>query len=264
MKLRDILGVLRDWYCRTIGIEYMHIQDPEQRKWFQERVELGYQKPGHDEQLRILSELTDAETFETFIRRSSWGQKRFGLKAANPHSAARWSSRTRGAGSTTSHRDGPPRPPQRDHQHHRKDRRQVFREFADSTPAPLRSGDVKYHLGTRARVDDLSEELGLPLPQSLPPRVRGRRALGLVRARQDRGPTGPSEAMPLVVHGDAAVAGQGVVRRCSMREVRGYRTGGTIHVVVNNQVGFTTVPEDARSIDYATDVAKTIQTPSST
>jgi len=269
MKLRDILGVLRDSYCRTIGIEYMHIQDPAQRLWFQENVELKYQKPGHDEQLRILSKLNEAEAFETFLQTKYVGQKRFSLEggesliplldeilqgaaeagldgtAIGMAHRGRLNVLTNIAGKTYG---------------------QVFREFEGSVAVGSKSGsgDVKYHLGTEGTfVDDRGEELPVYLAAN-PSHLETVDGVleGIVRAKQDRKPIGTFSWLPILVHGDAAFAGQGVVvETLQMSQLRGYRTGGTIHVVVNNQVGFTTVPQDARTSVYATDVAKTIQAP---
>ncbi len=269
MKLRDILGVLRDSYCRTIGIEYMHIQDPAQRLWFQEHVELKYQKPGHDEQLRILGKLNEAEAFETFLQTKYVGQKRFSLEggesliplldeilqgaaeagldgtAIGMAHRGRLNVLTNIAGKTYG---------------------QVFREFEGSVAIGSKSGsgDVKYHLGTEGTfVDDRGEELPVYLAAN-PSHLETVDGVleGIVRAKQDRKPIGTFSWLPILVHGDAAFAGQGVVvETLQMSQLRGYRTGGTIHVVVNNQVGFTTVPQDARTSVYATDVAKTIQAP---
>ncbi|WP_175985964.1 multifunctional oxoglutarate decarboxylase/oxoglutarate dehydrogenase thiamine pyrophosphate-binding subunit/dihydrolipoyllysine-residue succinyltransferase subunit [Microbacterium tenebrionis] len=269
MKLRDILGVLRDSYCRTLGIEYMHIQDPEQRRWFQEKVEVKYQKPGHDEQLRVLRKLNEAEAFETFLQTKFVGQKRFSLEGGESliplldeilQGAA--TAGLDGAAIGMAHRGrlnvltniaG-------------KTYGQVFREFEGTQmPGNQRgSGDVKYHLGTAGTfvADDRSE---LPVYLAANPShletVDGVLE-GIVRAKQDRKPIGTFSWLPILVHGDAAFAGQGVVvETLQMSQLRGYRTGGTIHVVVNNQVGFTTTPTDARTSVYATDVAKTIQAP---
>ncbi|MFJ6653244.1 multifunctional oxoglutarate decarboxylase/oxoglutarate dehydrogenase thiamine pyrophosphate-binding subunit/dihydrolipoyllysine-residue succinyltransferase subunit [Microbacterium sp. NPDC091313] len=269
MKLRDILGVLRDSYCRTIGIEYMHIQDPGQREWFQRQVEVKYTKPGHDEQLRILSKLNEAEAFETFLQTKFVGQKRFSLEGGESliplldeilRGAA--SARLDGAAIGMAHRGrlnvltniaG-------------KTYGQVFREFEGSVAVGSKkgSGDVKYHLGTEGT---FAAEDGAELPVLLAANPSHLETVdgvleGIVRAKQDRKPIGTFSWLPVLVHGDAAFAGQGVVvETLQMSQLRGYRTGGTVHVVVNNQVGFTTTPTDARSSVYATDVAKTIQAP---
>ena len=269
MKLRDILGVLRDSYCRTTGIEYMHIQDPVQRKWFQDNVEVKYQKPGHDEQLRILSKLNEAEAFETFLQTKYVGQKRFSLEGGESviplldeilQGAA--SADLDGAAIGMAHRGrlnvltniaG-------------KTYGQVFREFeGTSVPGNKRgSGDVKYHLGTEGTFQsDRDEELPVVLAAN-PSHLETVDGVleGIVRAKQDRKPIGTFSWLPILVHGDAAFAGQGVVvETLQMSQLRGYRTGGTIHVVINNQLGFTTLPIDGRSSVYATDVAKTIQAP---
>ncbi|MCW2163879.1 2-oxoglutarate dehydrogenase E1 component [Microbacterium hydrothermale] len=268
-KLRDILGVLRDSYCRTMGIEYMHIQDPAQRQWFQRNVEVKYTKPGHDEQLRILSKLNQAEAFETFLQTKYVGQKRFSLEggesliplldqilqgaaSAGLDGAAigmahrgRLNVLTNIAGKTYGH---------------------VFREFEGAVAVGSKrgSGDVKYHLGTEGTfVGDAGDELPVYLAAN-PSHLETVDGVleGIVRAKQDRKPIGTFSWLPILVHGDAAFAGQGVVvETLQMSQLRGYRTGGTIHVVVNNQVGFTTTPTDARTSVYATDVAKTIQAP---
>ncbi len=268
-KLRDILGVLRDSYCRTMGVEYMHIQDPVQRQWFQRNVEVKYTKPGHDEQLRILSKLNQAEAFETFLQTKYVGQKRFSLEggesliplldqilqgaaSANLDGAAigmahrgRLNVLTNIAGKTYGH---------------------VFREFEGAVAIGSKrgSGDVKYHLGTEGTfVGDAGDELPVYLAAN-PSHLETVDGVleGIVRAKQDRKPIGTFSWLPILVHGDAAFAGQGVVvETLQMSQLRGYRTGGTIHVVVNNQVGFTTTPTDARTSVYATDVAKTIQAP---
>lgn len=267
--LRDILGVLRDSYCRTIGIEYMHIQDPVQRKWIQGEVERKYEKPTHDEQMRILGKLNEAEAFETFLQTKYVGQKRFSLEGGESVIAlldeilqgaakegldevaigmahrGRLNVLTNIAGKTYG---------------------QVFREFEGTQDARSfsGSGDVKYHLGTEGvfTADD-----GHQIPVSLAANPSHLEAVdgvleGIVRAKQDRKPIGSFGTLPILIHGDAAMAGQGVVlETMQMSQLRGYRTGGTIHVNINNQVGFTTVPGDARSSIYSTDVAKTIQAP---
>ncbi len=268
-KLRDILGVLRDSYCRTMGVEYMHIQDPAQRRWFQSNLEVKYTKPGHDEQLRILSKLNQAEAFETFLQTKYVGQKRFSLEggesliplldqilqgaaSAGLDGAAigmahrgRLNVLTNIAGKTYGH---------------------VFREFEGAVAIGSKrgSGDVKYHRGTEGTfVGDAGDELPVYLAAN-PSHLETVDGVleGIVRAKQDRKPIGTFSWLPILVHGDAAFAGQGVVvETLQMSQLRGYRTGGTIHVVVNNQVGFTTTPTDARTSVYATDVAKTIQAP---
>ena len=269
MKLRDILGVLRDSYCRTIGIEYMHIQDPEQRAWFQQKLEVKYQKPTHDEQLRTLEKLNEAEAFETFLQTKYVGQKRFSLEGGESliplldellQGAAR--AGLDGVGMGMAHRGrlnvltniaG-------------KTYGQVFLEFEGAVAIGSKSGsgDVKYHLGTEGTfVADGGEEVPVLLAAN-PSHLETVDGVveGIVRAKQDRKPVGTFSWLPLLVHGDAAFAGQGVViETLQMSQLRGYRTGGTVHVVVNNQVGFTTLPQDSRTSIYSTDVAKAVQAP---
>ncbi len=269
MLLRDILGVLRDSYCRTIGVEYMHIQDPAQRRWFQEHLEQKYTKPGHDEQMRILGKLNEAEAFETFLQTKYVGQKRFSLEGgeslvalldsimqksaeANLEEVAigmahrgRLNVLTNIAGKTYG---------------------QIFREF-EGTQDPKTvqgSGDVKYHLGTEGTFTAAG---GQTIPVYLAANPSHLEAVdgvleGIVRAKQDRRPIGSFTVLPVMVHGDAAMAGQGiVVEILQMSQLRAYRTGGTVHVNINNQVGFTTPPGEGRTSTYSTDVAKTIQAP---
>jgi multifunctional 2-oxoglutarate metabolism enzyme len=267
--LRDILGVLRDSYCRTVGIEYMHIQDPAQRRWIQEHVEQKYTKPSKDDQLRILGKLNEAEAFETFLQTKYVGQKRFSLEggestiplldavigkaaeagldevAIGMAHRGRLSVLTNIAGKTYG---------------------QVFREF-EGTQDPKTvqgSGDVKYHLGTEGTFTAAG---GQQIPVYLAANPSHLEAVdgvleGIVRAKQDRKPIGSFSTLPIMVHGDAAMAGQGiVVEVLQMSQLRAYRTGGTIHVNINNQVGFTTPPMEGRSSTYSTDVAKTVQAP---
>jgi 2-oxoglutarate decarboxylase len=268
-RLRDILGVLRDSYCRTTGIEYMHIQDPEQRLWFQRRLEQKYEKPSHDMQLRIMSKLNEAEAFETFLQTKYVGQKRFSLEggestiplldeilqgasdagldevAIGMAHRGRLNVLTNIAGKTYG---------------------QIFREF-EGTQDPRTvqgSGDVKYHLGTEGTfVAASGKEMPVYLAAN-PSHLEAANGVleGVVRAKQDRKGDGQYSTLPILVHGDASMAGQGVVvEGLQMAMLRAYRTGGTIHVVINNQVGFTTPPSEGRSSIYATDVAKTIQAP---
>nr|WP_282593721.1 multifunctional oxoglutarate decarboxylase/oxoglutarate dehydrogenase thiamine pyrophosphate-binding subunit/dihydrolipoyllysine-residue succinyltransferase subunit [Naasia sp. SYSU D00948] len=268
-KLRDVLGILRDSYCRTVGLEYMHIQVPAQRKWIQDKVERPYVKPTHDEQMRILSKLNEAEAFETFLQTKYVGQKRFSLEGSESlislldtmiQGAAEEGLSEVGIGMA-----------------HRgrlnvltniagKTYGQIFREF-EGTQDPKTvqgSGDVKYHLGTEGSYQGVD---GTTIPVYLAANPSHLEAVdpvleGIVRAKQDRDAPGTFAVLPILIHGDAAMAGQGVVlETLQMSQLRAYRTGGTIHIVVNNQVGFTTAPKESRSSIYATDVAKTIQSP---
>ncbi|MFH9421658.1 multifunctional oxoglutarate decarboxylase/oxoglutarate dehydrogenase thiamine pyrophosphate-binding subunit/dihydrolipoyllysine-residue succinyltransferase subunit [Streptomyces sp. NPDC017529] len=271
MKLRDILGVLRDSYCRTTGIEFMHIQDPKQRKWIQDRVERGHSKPEREEQLRILRRLNSAEAFETFLQTKYVGQKRFSLEGGESviplldaviDSAAE--SRLdevvigmahRGRLNVLANIVG-------------KSYAQIFREFEGNLdPKSMHgSGDVKYHLGAEGTFTGLDgEQIKVSLAanpshlEAVDPIVEG-----ISRAKQDIIGKGGTDftVLPVQLHGDAAFAGQGVVAETlNMSQLRGYRTGGTVHIVINNQVGFTAAPESARSSMYATDVARMIEAP---
>ena len=270
MKMRKILGILRDSYCRTTGIEYMHIQEPAQRKWIQDRVERPHESLPREEHLRILDKLNEAEIFETFLQTKFVGQKRFSLEGGEsaivlldevceqaaeagleevcigmPH---------RGRLNVLTNIVG-------------KSYEQIFREFEGNLdPRTVQgSGDVKYHLGSEGKFTALS---GATIKTSVAANPSHLEAVnpvleGIARAKQDildRGAEFP--VLPVLMHGDAAFAGQGVVAETlNLSQLRGYRTGGTIHIVVNNQVGFTTSPTESRSSMYCTDVARMIQAP---
>jgi 2-oxoglutarate dehydrogenase E1 component len=271
MKLRKILGVLRDTYCRTIGIEYMHIQDPEQRRWIQDRVERPYAKPSRDEQLRVLARLNAAEAFETFLQTKFVGQKRFSLEGGESviplldellSMAARAELDEvcigmphRGRLNVLANIAG-------------KSYGQIFREFeGQQDPRSVQgSGDVKYHLGTEGQFTAETGETTRVYLAANPSHLEAVNPVleGVVRAKQDRLNRGSAffSVLPVLMHGDAAFAGQGVVAETlNLSQLRGYRTGGTVHVVVNNQVGFTTAPSSSRSSVYCTDVARMIQAP---
>ena len=270
MKLRDILGILRDSYCRAIGIEYMHLSDPTERKWMQSKIEVGSPRIAREEQLRILRKLNSAEAFETFLQTKFVGQKRFSLEGGEsviPILDAILSSAAEAKLQEVS--IGMP---------HRgrlnvlaniagKSYGQIFQEFEGhyAENAVQGSGDVKYHLGSTGR---FTAESGAQTNVYLAANPSHLEAVnpvleGIVRAKQDR--TNIREVysiLPVLMHGDAAFAGQGVVAETlNLSQLPGYRTGGTIHVIVNNQVGFTTSPSAARSSRYATDVARTVQAP---
>lgn len=270
MKLRHILGILRDSYCRTTGIEYMHIMDPEQRRWIQERVEQPHTKPPREEQLRILLKLNQAEAFETFLQTKFVGQKRFSLEGGETtvpvvdeiaEAAAQAGldevaigMAHRGRLNVLANIVG-------------KSYNQIFREFEGNIdPRTVQgSGDVKYHLGAEGEfVAGTGETINVSVAanpshlETVDPVLEG-----IARAKQDvlnRGEEFP--VLPVLLHGDAAFAGQGVVAETlNLSQLRGYRTGGTIHVVINNQVGFTTSPGSSRSTLYCTDVARMVQAP---
>ena len=272
MRLRDVLGVLRDSYCRRVGVEYMHIQNPEERRWIQERVEKKYSKPSPEEQRHIMGRLNAAEAFETFLATKYVGQKRFSLEGGESliplldevlQSSAEAEldevvigMAHRGRLNVLANIVGKPY-------------EKIFNEFEGhlDPKSAQGSGDVKYHLGMTgkfttpdgASVTTVSLTANPSHLEAVDPVLEG-----IVRAKQDRldlGLTGYT-VLPVLVHGDAAFAGQGVVAETlNLSQLRGYRTGGTVHVVVNNQVGFTTAPEYSRSSLYSTDVARMIQAP---
>ncbi len=271
MQLREILGVLRDSYCRTVGVEYMHMQNPEERAWLQARIERPHGRPAHDEQIRILSRLNVAEAFEMFLQTKFVGQRRFSLEGAESLIPLLDAILTEAAGE---HLDeaviG---------MAHRgrlnvlanivgKSYAQIFSEFEGNLdPATAHgSGDVKYHLGAEGKYQASD---GSQIKTSLVANPSHLEAVdpvleGVVRAKQDIIDMGEPgfTVLPVLIHGDAAFAGQGVVAETlELSQLRGYRTGGTVHIVVNNQVGFTTAPEYSRSSVYSTDVARMIQAP---
>ncbi len=271
MALREILGVLRDSYCRTVGVEYMHMQNPQERAWLQARVERPHGRASHDEQLRILSRLNVAEAFEMFLQTKFVGQRRFSLEGAESLIPLLDAVLTEAAAASMdeavlgmAHRGrlnvlanivG-------------KSYGQIFGEFEGNLdPSSTHgSGDVKYHLGAEGiyKVGN-----GLQIPTSLVANPSHLEAVdpvleGVVRAKQDVLDMGEPgfTVLPVLIHGDAAFAGQGVVAETlELSQLRGYRTGGTVHIVVNNQVGFTTAPQYSRSSVYSTDVARMIQAP---
>jgi multifunctional 2-oxoglutarate metabolism enzyme len=271
MPLGEILGVLRDAYCRTIGIEYGHVLDPEEKAWIREQVE------GVDEDVdrgpavdpRAAQRRRGLRVVPAHQVRRAEAVRAGGRRVADP--AARRGVRGGGRRPDDRRRDGhgPPRPPERAVQHPRQvapaDLRRVRGAHRPDTVQG--SGDVKYHLGTSAPTPRAP---GNTIELHLPPNPSHLEAVnpvveGIARAMQDRYDRGDEDvypALPLLMHGDAAFAGQGVVvETLNLSQLRGYRTGGTIHVVINNQVGFTTSPEESRSSFYATDVAKTVQAP---
>ena len=270
MKLRRILGILRDSYCRHIGIEYIYIENPAERKWIQEHVEIGAPVTDREEQLRILRKLNSAEAFESFLQTKYVGQKRFSLEGGEsliPMLDAIISSAAqdgldevcigmphRGRLNVLANIAG-------------KSYGQIFQEFeghyADNEVHG--TGDVKYHLGTEGTYTSPEGATTKVYLAANPSHLEAVNPVleGIVRAKQDvKGIREEYATMPILIHGDAAFAGQGIVSEVlSMSQLGGYRTGGTIHIVVNNQIGFTTSPWAARSSTYSTDIAKMIQAP---
>jgi 2-oxoglutarate dehydrogenase E1 component len=270
LPLGEILHVLRDAYCRTIGIEYMHIQELDEQRWIQEHVEGVSPELPIDDKRHILGRLNSAEAFEQFLGTKYVGQKRFGLQggesaiaildAVLEQAADAGLERTvmgmahRGRLNVLANIVG-------------KSYDQIFREFEGAIdPESIQgSGDVKYHLGQSGKyVSRAGNEITVDLSanpshlETVDPVVEG-----MVRAHQDAIDQPESfSVLPLLVHGDAAFAGQGVVAETlQLGMIKGYRVGGTIHLVINNQLGYTTPPESARSSEYSTDIAKMVQSP---
>ncbi|MDP9068409.1 MAG: multifunctional oxoglutarate decarboxylase/oxoglutarate dehydrogenase thiamine pyrophosphate-binding subunit/dihydrolipoyllysine-residue succinyltransferase subunit [Actinomycetota bacterium] len=268
--LRQILDTLRDAYSRTIGVEYMHISDPQQKRWIQERVERGHADLSVEDKKHILARLNAAEGFERFLHAKYTGHKRFSLEGAESlipmldtlfetavdqgMVEAVMGMSHRGRLNVLANVVGKPLP-------------EIFKEFeGDLDPDTVQgSGDVKYHLGITGRFTSRAgNDLAVVLAsnpshlEAVDPVVEG-----MARAKQDLlGEEAHDRVLPVLLHGDAAFAGQGVVAETlNMSALQGYRTGGTIHVVVNNLIGFTTSPKSGRSTLYATDIAKMIQAP---
>src|ERR671918_925686 len=270
--LRRIVEILRQTYSSRIGVEFMHIQDPDQKAWIQARMEGSHNllRPSAEEKRELLEQLVEAEGFERFLHVKYPGTKRFGLDGGESTVPAleaiiRKSVEIgvdeivigmshRGRLNVLANVMGKPYPA-------------IFSEFqgAAVTDAVLGSGDVKYHLGTstdRELPDGGTVHLSLTANPSHLEAVNPV-VLGKVRAKQtQKGDTERSRVMGLLLHGDAAFAGQGVVHEgLEMSELRGFRTGGTLHLIVNNQIGFTTSPAYARSSPYPSDVARSVQAP---
>ena len=269
--LREILEVMRATYCRAIGVEFMHIQEPAERQWLIDRMEPVENRTHfpRDEQLRILGRLQEATLFEEFLHRRFIGQKRFSLEGGEALIVLldQLVGQTAGHGIGAmvlgmSHRGrlnvlanilGKPLA-------------NIFAEFADNRELGIvGEGDVKYHKGFSADLEAApGHRLHLTLAfnpshlEAVDPVVEG-----TSRARQDRiGTDGRKRLLPVLIHGDAAFAGQGIVAETfNLSQLEGYGTGGTVHLVINNQIGFTTLPADARSTRYATDGARMLMIP---
>lgn len=269
--LREIVETLRETYCRSIGVEFMHIQDPHQRQWLMEQMEPNRNRPilPREEQLGILGKLMEATLFEEFLHRKFLGQKRFSLEGGEALVPFLEMVVREAAGEgVTDLILGMP---------HRgrltvlasifqKPYHNIFAEFQDNLQhGVVGEGDVKYHKGfstDRTFADTKTIHLTIVANPSHLEAVDGV-VEGKTRARQEiLGPDAPVKVLPLLIHGDAAFAGQGVVAEVfNLSQLDGYRTGGTLHIVLNNQIGFTTLPEEARSTRYATDVAKMVEAP---
>jgi len=271
LTLREVYERLKNTYCRSIGAQYMHIDDIRPKMWLQDRMEASQNRIHltRDEQLRLLTKLTDAVVFEEFIHRKYVGAKRFSLEGAESliplldiavETAAEhgvddivFGMAHRGRINVLANIVG-------------KSPAQIFREFDDNDPENyFGRGDVKYHLGftsDKACANGRSVHLTLSFNPSHLEFVDPV-AVGRMRAKQDRRRDADrTRGLTILIHGDAAFAGQGIVQETlNMSELAGYATGGTLHVIVNNQIGFTTNPEESRSTTYATDVAKMLQVP---
>ena len=270
--LRDVLTALKETYCGTIGVEYMHMQDPEERAWLQERMEPNRNRPelGKAYKLRILNKLCQSVLFEQLLNKKYLGQTRFSLEGADViipmldvlvfHMAERG---CREIILGMSHRG------RLNVQANvlEKSYEDTFGEF-ESCYDPenlVGAGDVKYHNGYLADLETANDHQMRIFLVNNPSHLESVNPVveGFTRARQDlRGQDGKNQVLPVLIHGDAAFAGQGIVAETlNMSQLKGYSTGGTIHVVINNQIGYTTLPEDARSTRYSTDVAKMLMVP---
>jgi multifunctional 2-oxoglutarate metabolism enzyme len=270
MRLGDLLGVLRDAYCRTIGVEYMHIQNTDEQQWIQEQFEGPQPEMSKERKHRILERLNAAESFEKFLATKYVGTKRFGIEGAESAipildeilsnaADAEFDAAVLGM----AHRG----PPQRAVEHHGQELRgDLLRVRGSHRPVvgaglrrrqvpPRDEGQVRQPVRRRRAIELAANPSHL---ETVGPIV-----MGMTRALQDQiDPPGAFSVLPVLIHGDAAFAGQGVVAESlAMSDIGGYRIGGTIHLIINNQIGFTTAPLYARSSLYCSDVAKTIQAP---
>ncbi|MFW6284114.1 MAG: 2-oxoglutarate dehydrogenase E1 component, partial [Desulfosalsimonas sp.] len=273
MTLAELVNHLRQTYCRSVGVEYMHIQDPEERKWLRERMESTQNMPSlsNEEKIRILRKLTEASGLEQFIHKKYLGQKRFSVEGADviipmldcllAHAAAEHKCSQIVLGMT--------------HRGRLNVQANVLnRPYADvigefeshhNPEAEVGAGDVKYHKGFTGKittpggrdVDVLIADNPSHL-ESVNPVVEG-----MARARLDAaGIENTAAVLPLLLHGDAAFSGQGIVAETlNMSQLDGYHTGGTVHIIINNQIGYTALPDDLRSTRYATDIAKSLMVP---
>ncbi|MEW5797902.1 MAG: multifunctional oxoglutarate decarboxylase/oxoglutarate dehydrogenase thiamine pyrophosphate-binding subunit/dihydrolipoyllysine-residue succinyltransferase subunit [Bacteroidota bacterium] len=270
--LREILDTLYATYCGSIGVEFMNIQDPDQKKWLIQKMEPSRNRPllPRERKVQLLKKLIHAEGFERYLHTKFVGHKRFSLEGAESfvtivdvvldefadHGAERAviGMAHRGRLNILANVIG-------------KSLAKIFSEFEGNIdPTTIQgSGDVKYHLGAHGIHKTLN---GKEITVEVAPNPSHLEAVnpvveGMVRAMQDRaGDLERTHAIPILVHGDAAFAGQGIVAETlNLSQLKGYRTGGTIHIIINNQIGFTTSPDDARSTPYCTDVAKMVQSP---
>ncbi|MDN3491950.1 2-oxoglutarate dehydrogenase E1 component [Winogradskyella bathintestinalis] len=269
--LQKIIDHLEKVYCESIGVEYMYIRKPAEIQWIQNKLNVNDNHPNFskDEKKKILRKLNEAVSFENFLHTKYVGQKRFSLEGGEAlipaldaliENASEYDVKEfvmgmahRGRLSTLTNIFG-------------KSAKDIFSEFdGKDYEQEIFDGDVKYHLGwTSDRVTDNGKKINIniaPNPSHL--ETVGAVVEGITRAKQDdKYPDNPSQVLPIIVHGDAAIAGQGLVYELiQMAKLDGYKTGGTIHIVVNNQIGFTTNYLDARSSTYCTDVGKVTLSP---
>ncbi|MDF7680245.1 2-oxoglutarate dehydrogenase E1 component [Enterobacteriaceae bacterium ESL0689] len=270
MILNELIAALKQTYCGTIGAEYMHITSTEEKRWIQQRIEsvAGRARFSHEEKRCFLSELTAAEGLERYLGAKFPGAKRFSLEGGDAlipllKEVVRYTGKsgTRDVVLGMAHRGrlnvlvnvlG-------------KKPQDLFDEFAGKHKESLGTGDVKYHLGFSSDMEIDGNRVHLALafnPSHL--EIVSPVVIGSVRARLDRlDEAGSNKVLPITIHGDAAVTGQGVVQETlNMSKARGYDVGGSVHIVINNQIGFTTSnPQDARSTPYCTDIGKMVQAP---
>jgi 2-oxoglutarate dehydrogenase E1 component len=274
--VREILAILRRTYCGNVGVQYMHVSDPKEKAWLQERIE-GRDKEivfTREGKVAILKKLIEAQGFEAFLHRRFPGTKRFGLDGGESMVPALEQIIKRGGAMGV--KDIVVGMPHRGRLNvlaavMGKPYHIIFHEFqgGSATPSDVQgSGDVKYHLGASSDREFDGNEVHLSLtanPSHL--EIVNPVVIGKVRAKQaftlrEQPDAGRGHVLPLLLHGDAAFAGQGVVAECfALSGLRGYGVGGTMHFVVNNQIGFTTSPKNSRSSPYPTDVALMVETP---
>ncbi|MFW5936922.1 MAG: 2-oxoglutarate dehydrogenase E1 component [Desulfosalsimonas sp.] len=273
ITLKELVSHLRQTYCGSVGVEYMHLQDPDERRWLRNRMESTQNRPvfSNEEKTRILQKLIAAAGFEQFIHRKYLGQKRFSAEGADVmipmidalfvHSAETYDCREimlgmthRGRLNVQTNLLGKPYAA-------------VIREFEDqhNPEAQVGAGDVKYHQGFRGSITTPGGNLLDVIMADNPSHLESVNPVveGMARARLDiLGPQTTRRVMPLLLHGDAAFSGQGITAETlNMSQLDGYFTGGTLHIVINNQIGYTALPEDLRSTRYPTDMAKSLMIP---
>ncbi len=270
MKLADIISHLKRTYCRDVGVEYMHLQDPEERRWLMDRMESTQNHPplDTDEKTRILQKLCESYAFEQFVHKKYLGQKRFSGEGADAmipmtdalashagdeHACNRIVMAMAHRGRLNMQVNVLDKPYE-----------DIFREFENQhdPDSEVGGGDVKYHAGFDGEVKTRGGKPVHVIMAHNPSHLESVNPVieGMARAYQEK--DGKAGTLPLILHGDAAFAGQGVVAETlNMSQLEGYGTGGTVHLVINNQIGYTALPEDLRSTRYATDIAKMLMVP---